>query len=225
MVKKVGYIFDEKLKLECDRLPAVKNRVTIFRLILLVYRFFKFAFYLQASMVHDLITSYKLLNGENVSVIESKPATEDELKYFHATSYLDFLKNANDSDDLSLFDDEQVEFGLGYDCQLLPKTYDLIKTIAGGSLTAAKLLNRGDCNVVINWFGGWHHAQRYFFFIIPRSALYFNNFRDEAEGFCYVNDIVIAIQELTKNFGKILYIDFDIHHGKQIEHNFHETAI
>ena len=50
--------------------------------------------------------------------------------------------------------------------------------------------------ISINWFGGWHHAQR-----------------DEAGGFCYVNDIVIAIQYLLKFFKRILYIDLDVHHG------------
>lgn len=38
-------------------------------------------------------------------------------------------------------------------------------------------------------------------------------FRDSAEGFCYVNDVVIAIQQLSKTFKKVLYIDLDIHHG------------
>lgn len=52
-------------------------------------------------------------------------------------------------------------------------------------------------NIAINWFGGWHHAQR-----------------DSAEGFCYVNDIVIAILFLLRTFNRILYIDLDIHHGE-----------
>lgn len=39
--------------------------------------------------------------------------------------------------------------------------------------------------------------------------------RDAAEGFCYVNDIVIAIQHLSQTFRKVLYIDLDIHHGKK----------
>lgn len=40
------------------------------------------------------------------------------------------------------------------------------------------------------------------------------NFRDEAEGFCYVNDIVIAIEKLKEVYQRILYIDLDIHHGR-----------
>lgn len=37
--------------------------------------------------------------------------------------------------------------------------------------------------------------------------------RDSAEGFCYINDIVIAIQLLSQVFRKVLYVDLDIHHG------------
>lgn len=37
--------------------------------------------------------------------------------------------------------------------------------------------------------------------------------RDSAAGFCYVNDIVLAILKLKENFSRVLYIDMDIHHG------------
>lgn len=57
--------------------------------------------------------------------------------------------------------------------------------------------------VAVNWLGGWHHAQR-----------------DEAEGFCYVNDIVIAIQYLLKAFKRVLYLDLDVHHGNGVENAF-----
>lgn len=39
-------------------------------------------------------------------------------------------------------------------------------------------------------------------------------FRSGAEGFCYVNDIVIGIEKLRKRFSKVLYLDLDVHHGK-----------
>ena len=35
----------------------------------------------------------------------------------------------------------------------------------------------------------------------------------EASGFCYVNDIVLAILELLKYHNRVLYIDIDVHHG------------
>ena len=45
---------------------------------------------------------------------------------------------------------------------------------------AAKL-NNDQCDIAVNWAGGLHHAKKF-----------------EASGFCYVNDIVIAILELLK---------------------------
>ena len=37
--------------------------------------------------------------------------------------------------------------------------------------------------------------------------------RSQASGFCYVNDIVMSINELRKRFQRICYIDLDLHHG------------
>jgi hypothetical protein len=50
-----------------------------------------------------------------------------------------------------------------------------------GDLDAAQRLNHGDADIGINWAGGLHHAKR-----------------NEASGFCYVNDIVLAILELLR---------------------------
>lgn len=44
--------------------------------------------------------------------------------------------------------------------------------------------------------------------------------RDEAEGFCYVNDIGIGLQRLRQKFQRILYIDLDVHHGNGVENGF-----
>ncbi len=38
-------------------------------------------------------------------------------------------------------------------------------------------------------------------------------YRDEASGFCYVNDIVLAILKLLERFERVLYVDIDIHPG------------
>ena len=38
--------------------------------------------------------------------------------------------------------------------------------------------------------------------------------RDMASGFCYVNDIVLAVLHLRSAFPKVLYIDLDVHHGQ-----------
>lgn len=45
----------------------------------------------------------------------------------------------------------------------------------------------------------------------------------EASGFCYVNDIVMAILELLKEYQRVLYVDIDIHHGDGVEEAFYLT--
>ena len=45
----------------------------------------------------------------------------------------------------------------------------------------------------------------------------------QASGFCYVNDIVLAILELLKYHNRVLYVDIDIHHGDGVEEAFLTT--
>jgi len=61
-------------------------------------------------------------------------------------------------------------------------------------------------DIAINWAGGLHHAKK-----------------SEASGFCYINDIVLAILELLKYHQRVLYIDIDIHHGDGVEEAFYTT--
>jgi len=62
------------------------------------------------------------------------------------------------------------------------------------------------CDIAINWAGGLHHARK-----------------DEASGFCYVNDAVLAILEMLKYHPRVLYIDIDVHHGDGVQDAFYLT--
>lgn len=42
-------------------------------------------------------------------------------------------------------------------------------------------LVHNQCDIAVNWAGGLHHARA-----------------DEASGFCYINDIVLAIVEMLR---------------------------
>ena len=46
----------------------------------------------------------------------------------------------------------------------------------------------------------------------------------QASGFCYINDIVLAILELLKHHQRVLYIDIDVHHGDGVEEAFLTTG-
>lgn len=84
--------------------------------------------------------------------------------------------------------------------------FQFFQISAGGSIGGAVKLNRRQADVAINWAGGLHHAKKC-----------------EASGFCYVNDIVLAILELLKHHKRVLYIDIDIHHGDGVEEAFYTT--
>ena len=58
--------------------------------------------------------------------------------------------------------------------------------------------------------------------VSPVSGMYTYEL-EEASGFCFVNDIVIAIIELLKYHNRVLYIDIDIHHGDGVEEAFYTT--
>ena len=59
--------------------------------------------------------------------------------------------------------------------------YDFCRLYTGASLEGAQKLAQGESDIAINWSGGLHHAKKW-----------------EASGFCYVNDIVLAILELLR---------------------------
>jgi acetoin utilization deacetylase AcuC-like enzyme len=73
------------------------------------------------------------------------------------------------------------QFNCVEDNPIFANMFDFAKMYAGGSLAGARKLCAGTTDTAINWSGGLHHAKR-----------------GEASGFCYVNDIVLAILEMLK---------------------------
>ena len=98
------------------------------------------------------------------------------------------------------------KFNVGDDCPVFDGVYEYCQISAGGSIASAVKLNHGDADAAINWAGGLHHAKKV-----------------EASGFCYVNDIVLAILELLKYHARVLYVDIDVHHGDGVEEAFYTT--
>ncbi|KAM2305720.1 hypothetical protein ACFXTH_025247 [Malus domestica] len=95
-------------------------------------------------------------------------------------------------------------FNVDEDCLAFDRLYSFCQTYVGGSVSGAVKLNHGICDISINWAGGLHHAEKC-----------------EASGFCYVNDIVLAILELLKQHEHVLYVEIDIHHGDGVEEAFY----
>lgn len=124
---------------------------------------------------------------------------------FHTDEYIEFLHRTSPEqvEDIQKY---QQKFNLGDDCPVWDGLYEFCALSAGGSIEAAIKLNSGDSDIAINWGGGLHHAKK-----------------NEASGFCYVNDINLAILELLKYHTRVLYIDIDNHHGDGVEEAFYTT--
>ncbi|RKO83550.1 class I RPD3 type histone deacetylase protein, partial [Blyttiomyces helicus] len=160
----------------------------------------------RVKMAHSLVTAYGL--QKKMEVCRPEPATFKELTKFHSDDYMDFLRRVT-PDDQEQIAKYQSQFNVGDycpDCPIFEGVYEFCALSAGGSIAGAKKLNSGECDIAINWGGGLHHAKR-----------------GEASGFCYVNDIVLAILELLKFHQRVLYIDTDVHHGDGVEEAFYTT--
>merc|ERR1719445_2093306 len=154
-------------------------------------------------MTHHLVMGYDL--HEHMQIFRPRPACSAELAQFHSEDYVDFLRRAAPGSEAECLEQLQ-QFNLGDDCPLFDGLYRFCQLYAGGSIEGAVRLNQGLSDVAINWAGGLHHAKK-----------------SEASGFCYVNDIVLAILELLKYHQRVLYVDIDIHHGDGVEEAFYTT--
>lgn len=154
------------------------------------------------ALTHDLILSYGL--HERMKVYRGSKASVEQLTKFHAEDYISFLRKLTPDNVRLEIQKWGARFNIGDDCPVFDGLFDFCATSAGSSLLAAAHLARGSASIAINWSGGLHHAKR-----------------GEASGFCYVNDIVLAILELLRFFPRVLYIDIDVHHGDGVQEAFY----
>ena len=137
-------------------------------------------------------------------------ASVDQLRRFHLDSYLSALESQH-----GLSVDDLEAAGLRYDCPPFDDCLLYARLVAGGALAGADALKSDTCDVAIHWDGGRHHAQR-----------------DAAAGFCYVNDVVLAVQRLRaksdaargqRSFSRVMVVDVDIHHCDAVADAFYNT--
>ncbi|GAX82654.1 hypothetical protein CEUSTIGMA_g10080.t1 [Chlamydomonas eustigma] len=151
-------------------------------------------------MAHGLIVRYGL--HERMQVLKPVPLSEEIMQSFHTREYIEFLKNVT-PENQDRYSKEVRNFSFVNDCPVFERIFEYCQSYTGGSVGGAVRLNHGLSDIVINWAGGLHHAKK-----------------SEASGFCYINDIVLAILELLKYHHRVLYIDIDVHHGDGVEEAF-----
>ncbi|MGI8407929.1 MAG: hypothetical protein ACR2L3_05405 [Actinomycetota bacterium] len=96
---------------------------------------------------------------------------------------------------LSVHDGECSEWS-GCDTEMA----DACAKIAGAGIDAAEAIISGDVDKVFSPMGCKHHAHR-----------------DRASGFCVFNDAALAAKKFVDAGMKVLYLDWDAHHGDGVE--------
>lgn len=119
------------------------------------------------------------------NLVEPAPASEADLLLAHNPDYVRDLIEARAS-----------EATLSSE---LPISKEIIRAsllVTGGTIRACEEALRSGC--AVNLSGGFHHA-----------------FPDHAEGFCYINDMAVAVRRLQKQREgiKVAVIDCDLHQG------------
>jgi acetoin utilization protein AcuC len=158
----------------------------------------------RAAKTYDLCSRYGVMNHPWMKVVEPDPIEEGLLELFHDPTYIKLLSEASDGR-VSI---ETLERGLGTkDNPILKGIYEWSLKAAGGTNKALRDIIKGNALVGFNPLGGFHHA-------MPGYA----------EGFCYINDISIAIknaQRMSKGI-RIAYVDLDAHHGNGVQEAFYD---
>ncbi|CEF62329.1 Histone deacetylase 3 [Strongyloides ratti] len=155
------------------------------------------------SAMHSLVLNYGL--DKYMTVMEPAPCSAIDMQAFHSKEYIDFLQNATPYNK-EKYADVMKNFLFIEDCPIFEGMFDFFSICAGGSLEGAQRINRKETDIVVNFSGGLHHAKK-----------------SEASGFCYVNDIVLAILELLKRHARVLYCDIDIHTSDALHEAFYLT--
>jgi acetoin utilization protein AcuC len=151
----------------------------------------------RVTRVYRMCEERGLLSGPRVSVVEIEEAESGVLERFHTPEYVAALRRANDGVEVDV---EMLHHGVGTaENPVFKGVYDFAAISATASLAAARLMAAGAAGA-FNPCGGFHHAHR-----------------DRASGFCYANDIAIAIDELRRSGLRVAYVDIDAHHGDAVQ--------
>lgn len=158
----------------------------------------------RASKTYELCSRYGLLGHPWMAFLEPEPLDARRLASFHDPEYLRLLRDASEG----RFSFEMLERGLGTgDNPVVPGLWEWALRTVGGTCEAMLRIVRGEALIGFNPLGGFHHG-------MPGHA----------EGFCYLNDVAVALTDVLSRFPntKAAFIDLDAHHGNGVQQAFYE---
>jgi acetoin utilization protein AcuC len=123
------------------------------------------------------------------------PASDAEIEWLHSPDYVAAVRRFSADPELP------PEAGIGNgDDPSFSGMHEAAATVAGGSLRGMEAILRGDVEHAYQPGGGLHHAMR-----------------SRASGFCIYNDPALAIARARRDGLRVLYLDFDVHHGDGVQ--------
>jgi acetoin utilization protein AcuC len=121
-----------------------------------------------------------------------EPAPDRDLLLCHSQRYVDIVRRFGvDPDGAS-----GAGIGHGGDCPPFTDMHAISAAVAGGSLRAVEAILAGEVEHAFHPGGGLHHAMA-----------------ERASGFCIYDDPALAIARARRDGLRVLYLDFDTHHG------------
>jgi len=151
----------------------------------------------------DMCKHHELLRLPGVQIMEPVSIDENSVLTFHDIHYYHYLVMASQG----VFTPRMLSFGIGTgDNPVALGVLEYFLLAAGASVMGADLLiSQPKVDLVFSPTGGFHHAGPGF-----------------ASGFCYLNDIVIAIKYVLQKGCRVLYFDIDAHHGDGVQFAFYD---
>ena len=174
----------------------------------------------------DLLESSGLWHsGDERHSLPFRPASIEELSLIHLPEYISAVQQLSmPEENLGDPQEEQAkraqlarEYGFAEgDTPAIAGMHEVAARIAGGTLVALSTvmgLDEGETGApeerplhIFHPAGGLHHA-----------------WAERASGFCIYNDIAVAIAHVLRSSeAKVLYIDFDAHHGDGVQRAFYD---
>lgn len=155
---------------------------------------------LRLELTARLCEDLGLLSAPGVQVEGAEPADDATLATGHDLEYVAAVRRAS-------ADPPQTDLarGLGSDDDpVFVGMHQAAARIVAGTVECAEQVWAGQVEHAVNFCGGMHHA-------MPGRA----------SGFCVYNDLSVAIRRLLAlGAERVLYVDFDVHHGDGTEAAF-----
>ncbi len=125
-----------------------------------------------------------------------EPASDAELRWCHTAEYIDVVRRFS----VDPYGLPEAGIGEGGDCPPFAEMHPASAAVAAGSIRAMEAILAGDAEHAQHPGGGLHHAMA-----------------ARASGFCIYNDPALAIARARRDGLRVLYLDFDVHHGDGVQ--------